>query len=226
MPAAMGSINDEAEWSEICLRLAEDRTGLELKCSDLPFISWDRDIQVEYWEMRLKGGTHNLSKMCVLRSPPAIVTDQQFNMGRVNNNQFARCPELGKLYREEADRQGISTTGKYYVHGLGRYPGDPRAWCRGRGDVLAIAKERNLSISGLVEHKGHAVEPTPDVPLAEDLWENATQEVLEANPDMRYEDAREKAFSLRAKGDRPKAETSFGDVSGSFEEALKMTEEA
>lgn len=168
----------------------------------LPWVSDDPDVQGEYNRMRLRGESHNIAKMCALQRAPLLVTDNTWNTGRVNNNQFANCPALGNYFKSIAESQGVSVTGKYYVHGLGRYPGDPRAWCRGRGDALAIAKERNLNLSGMVEHRAHEVAPTPDIPLAEDLWQEATEEILAENPDMRLGDAREKAFNLRTGRDR------------------------
>lgn len=159
-------------------------------------------ILVDYILMRMAGESHNIAKMCALQKGPYLLTDNVWNTGRVNNNQFANCPELGNHFKAIAEKAGVSTTGKYYVHGLGRFPGDPLAWCRGRGDALERAKDRNVGLSGLVEHKAHEVEPEADIPLAEDLWEGAAQEILQVNPDMKYEDAREKAFNLRTGRDR------------------------
>ena len=162
-----------------------------VKVSDNP------EVQAHYESMIAAGESHNIAKMCATRIVPSTVTDREFNVGRHNNNQFENCPGLGNYYKRLAEKAGVSVNGKYYVHGLGDYPGDPKAWCSGRGDVLARAKEKNLKLDGLVSYKGHEVEPSPDVPLAEDLWERDTHEYLAEHPGARYEDAKEKVFSVR-----------------------------
>jgi hypothetical protein len=163
-----------------------------------PIVSSNRALQQDYVDSRKQGNSHNVAEILAKRRPPASLTDREFNMGRHNNNQFADCPALGNYYRDIANKAGVATAGKYYVTGLGRFPGDPRAWVRSRGEVLAIAKERNLVLDGLVSYRGdHVPDPTPDIPLAEDLWEQATNEILAKSPGMRLEDAREEAFNLR-----------------------------
>jgi hypothetical protein len=167
-------------------------------------ISEDRDVQRRYEELCLGGMAPKLAECLATRSWPGFNgTNRAFNRGRANGNQFENCPGLGNYYRRIAEAQGVSTNGHYYCHGLGRYPGDPRAWVQDTSDVLRIARERNLNIDGIVTHRADPVTPTPDVPLAEDIWERATQDLLAENPDMRYEDAREKAFNLRTGRDDP-----------------------
>jgi hypothetical protein len=168
-----------------------------------PPVSSDFETQVRYFELRLKGQSHNMAEILATGAYPGFNgTNKAFNRGRTNNNQFERCPRLGDYYRGIAESQGVSTTGRYYCHGLGRYPGDPRAWVSDTSDVLRIARERNLNIDGIVSHRGHDVPPQPDVPLAEDIWERETQAYLQEHPDARYEDAREKMFNLRTGKER------------------------
>ena len=163
-----------------------------------PIVSSDRAVQEEYVAIRKQGDSHNMAEILSKRRPPASLTDREFNMGRHNNNQFESCPALGNYYKNIADKAGVATAGKYYVTGLGRFPGDPRAWVRSRGEVLAIAKERNLVLDGLVTYKGdHDPDPTPDVPLADDLWQRETAEIMARSPGMKMEDAKEQAFNLR-----------------------------
>ena len=189
------------------LRKRPFEDGDRICCVNIPQfrkISDDEDVQVRYWIMRLKGESHNIAEMLALRTFCSINgTNKAFNRGRANGNQFENCPALGDYYRRIAETAGVSTTGRYYCHGLGRYPGDPRAWVADTSDVLAIARDRNLSIDGIVTHRGEPVEPAPDVPLAEDIWERETNAILAESPGMRYEDAREKAFNLRTGRDDP-----------------------
>ncbi len=190
-------------------------------------ISEDPDVQRRYEELILVDGqTPRFAEMLATRSFPGINgTNKAFNRGRVNGNQFANCPALGSYYKAIAERAGVSVNGRFYCHGLGRFPGDPRAWCADTEDVLRIARERNLSLDGIVSRIAEPTEPKPDIPLAEDLWKEATQEVMSGNPDMRLEDAREKAFNLRTGRDRPAEDDGpFGDVNGSLTEAMRVTE--
>jgi hypothetical protein len=170
----------------------------------LPQISDNPEIQRRYEQLRYDGVSHNLAELFALRTFPGINgTDKAFNRGRVNGNQFADCPALGDYYRACAESAGVSVAGKYYCHGLGRYPGDAQAWVADTSDVLRVARERNLNIDGLVTHRAHEVEPAPDVPLAADLWERDTDLILAESPGMRYEDAREKAFNIRTGREGP-----------------------
>jgi len=162
-------------------------------------ISNDPAVQTRYEEMRAAGTTHKLAELLATRSFPGLNgTDKAFNRGRCNGNQGEKCPDLYNYFQRIADAQGVSTTGRYYCHGLGRYPGDPRAWVSDTSDVLRIARERNLRIDGIVQHEGYAVEPAPDIPLAEDLWERDTLACLAESPGKRYEDAREEVFNVRS----------------------------
>lgn len=167
-------------------------------------VSDNPEVQRHYEHLRFSGMSHNLAEVIACRAFPGINgTNKAFNRGRVNGNQFENCPALGDYYRRIAESHGVSTSGRYYCHGLGRYPGDPRAWVQDTSDVLAVARQRNLGIDGIVTHHATPVEPAPDIPLAEDIWERETNAILAESPGMRYEDAREKAFNLRTGRDDP-----------------------
>jgi hypothetical protein len=125
----------------------------------IPLVSEDPQVQRRYEELRRGGQSHNFAEMLATRSFPGFVTDDDFNRGKNNGRQFERTPWLGDQYKSVADRAGVSTTGKWYCSGLAAYPGDPRAWVSGRSDVLSIARERNLNVEGLVNHKAHETEP-------------------------------------------------------------------
>ena len=66
---------------------------------------------------------------------------------------------LDKKYREQAIKQGISMTGKRYMHSLADYPGDPTAWVSDTHDVKRILKEKNLNSTGVVTNKAEARDP-------------------------------------------------------------------
>ena len=179
----------------------------------IPLVSQERQVQTHYCLMRLRGESHNIAKICATQQVPYSVTDREFNMGRHNNNQFVNCPWLGNYYKRQAEKAGVGINGKYYVTGLGRYPGDPKAWCRSRHDAVAIAKERNLVLDGMgIHYKGHPEEPKPDVALDPNLVNQYAQDYMEANPDMRLDDAKEKAFNRYSGRDEVvKFEPTLGD---------------
>lgn len=118
-----------------------------------PIISEDAEIQREYEEARESGTGHNLAKMCVLRKPPAVMTDDVFLAGRRNNAQFVNHPKLGHYYKGVAESKGISTVGKTYISGLARYPGDPEAWVSGRGDAKNVLEKRGWGCKGAINLK-------------------------------------------------------------------------
>lgn len=163
---------------------------------EVDIISSDPAVQGRYEELLAAGNTPRFAEMLATRSFPGLNgTNKAFNRGRCNNNQFAHCPQLGDHFKRIADAQGVSIAGKHYCYGLGRYPGDPRAWVSDTSEVLAIARDRNLNIDGIVNHRGTPVAPTPDVPLADDIWDEGVQSVMSQNPDMRADDARELVFN-------------------------------
>jgi hypothetical protein len=152
------------------------------KSQKLPRISKDAKVQAAYAAMRRAGESHTLAEMLALKRFPGVKSDSVWNEGRCNGNQFEKCPALGDHYRRVAESEGVSIVGKTYLSGLADYPGDPRAWVSDRHDVLAIAKERNYTCRGYVEHEGHDVEPMPDVPIAPELVEREVAEILAADP--------------------------------------------
>lgn len=151
-----------------------------------------------YLECRANGCSRRLAASLALKRFPAIKTDSIFNEGRVNGNQFEHCPRQGDFLRKIAEEAGVSTTGKYYCRGLAEYPGDPMAWVSDRGDVLRVARAKNLNIvDGYVTHKARDVEPMADVPIAADLVEDEVADILDANPGAKPELVRDEVYRLR-----------------------------
>ena len=170
-----------------------------------PIISADPAIQARYREMRADGQSHNMAEVLALRAFPGFVTDDTFMRGRRGNvDQFANAPDQGKLYHAIAEQAGVSTSGMYYCSPLASYPGDPTAWISGRSDVTRIAREKGLKIEGMVNFTPDVEhEPTPDIPIAEDILERHVQEHLAADPFARYEDVREATFNRLTGRDDP-----------------------
>lgn len=160
----------------------------------VPTISDDPAVQARYVEMRRNGESHNMAEMLATRSFPGFSTDDTFMRGWKTGEQFADNPALGNYYRQVAESQGCSTQGKAYISGLAEYPGDPRAWVGGKSDVLAVARERNLNVEGLVSHRGYTPDPTPDVDVAQDiLFDRASDFVAQG---MKKDEAIAKAYDL------------------------------
>ena len=149
-----------------------------------------------YLAMRGQGESHNIAMMCSTGRTPAISTDSTFMEGRWNGAQFAGCPQLGQYYQSRADQAGVSTTGKAYISGLAKFPGDPRAWVSGKSDVREIARERNYTIHGCVEHKGHEVERPADLDIDRDILRDSAIGIA-AETGLPWREAVDKAYSLR-----------------------------
>ena len=150
-----------------------------------PVVSDDAVIQAEYEESRRLGNSHNLAMIFVFRQAPGAMTDREFLEGHVNGSQFESDPDAGDFYAEEARKAGIDHKGKVYIEGLAGYPGDPRAWVSGRGDVRRICEENGWECSGCVNVKFQDVKPeTPAIALAEDLLEKEVSAIVAKSPDQ------------------------------------------
>lgn len=105
----------------------------------------------------------------------------------MNQTQRRRMNKMLPMNRErivrQAEKAGISTHGKFYVGGLGRY-NDPAAWVSTYDDALSVCKARNLTAEGIVYHKGTPVEPKK-VRMAEDIVEDYVAKELKKNPKLR-----------------------------------------
>jgi hypothetical protein len=134
--------------------------------------------------------------MLATRSFPGVKTDSVFNEGKFSGTD-GRLDKEQLWLREQSEARGISTNGKWYCHGLASYAGDPTAWVDGRGDVERIAREKNMTVHGYVEHKGREVEPMADIPIDPRLVRAETLDILDSNPGAKYEDVYERVHDVR-----------------------------
>lgn len=149
-----------------------------------PTISADPTIQDAYEGMRRRGESHNLAEMLALQAVPQIVTDNTFLTGHANGSQFEKRPEMGDFYRRRAEAGGQNVKGKVYLSGLAEYPGDPRAWVSGRGDVQKVCEERGYGCDGAVTVKrDRSVEPPPPVDVADDIVDEHAQMIVAKEPE-------------------------------------------
>lgn len=170
--------------------------------------------QLAYFRMRDDGESHRMSEMLATRSFPGIKTDAIFNEGRFSG-EAGRIGVEQRWLQEKAEAVGVSTTGKFYCRGLADFPGDPAAWVSDRGDVLRVAREKNMTVHGYVEHEGREVEPTADVRIADDLVESEVNEILAECPEANREQVREEVFAVRTGGVDPN-DLRVGDYDESY----------
>ena len=162
-----------------------------------PVISRDLIVQARYENMRIDGQSHRMAEMLATRTFPGVKTDAVFNEGKFSGDA-GRVGAEEVWLREQAEAAGVSTAGKWYCKGVADFPGDPKAWIDSRGDVERIARERNLTVRGYVQHQGHEVEPMPDVDLADDIIENEVGDILESNPFANADEVREQVRAMRS----------------------------
>ncbi len=122
------------------------------------------------------------------RAPGARWTDRAYMEGEsLNHGLGDHPPFLAEQIISQAKQAGVVIAGKVYKGGLAddRGPADPRAWVSSSGEALQVCRDRNLNITGGVEYQGHAVDPEPDVPLADDIVESLTRDYFEKDPSLK-----------------------------------------
>lgn len=182
---------------------------------DYPYASRLNSAQLlEYMKMRFSGESHTMSELLASRSFPGIKTDAIFNEGRFSG-EAGRIGMEQRWLQEQAEAVGVSTTGKFYCRGLADFPGDPTAWVSDRGDVLRVAREKNMTVHGYVEHEGRQVEPAADVRIADDLVEGEVNEIMAECPGADREMVREEVFAVRTGGVDPN-DLRVGDYDESY----------
>ena len=138
------------------------------------------------------------AEMVVCRQPPGVRgTDRSLMEGRLNQQWLDDMPrDHAQHILGEARRAGVSASGKFYMSGLAdkRGPADPGAWVDSVSDVKRVAKARNLTVTGICEHKG---EPVPR-PKPKRLSARLTREMMaherRVRPDRKISDGDLKEF--------------------------------
>lgn len=140
---------------------------------------------------------HRFRQIVAAQMPPGSMgTDRAFLEGRGNGVQFEHRPEIGDHLKKVARRHGVDPKGKVYVGGLASFPGDPRAWVDGRGDVARVLDERGWGAEGTVKRTTRVEEPE-HIALAEDIVDDIVDRELDKIPEadrpgVNLEDLREK----------------------------------
>lgn len=145
------------------------------------------------------------AEMCALQCPPGTKgTDRAFNQGRYNQQQFDDMPKLmAERMLREARAAGISTAGKQYVGGLAdkRAHQDPEAWVDSTADIVRVARKRNLTVEGIVSHKGTPVPPKRRA-LSERVIREEMRHYRKMHPKMKAGEMREMIIDKHAHPDK------------------------
>lgn len=139
--------------------------------------------------------------MVALQCPPGTKgSDRAFMEGRLNNQQLDAMPvRQAKYVAKEAREQGISISGKYYVGGIADKRGwrDPKAWVGSNDEVLKVAQERHMMVSGSVNY-----DPGPSAPkrtlISESIVKDEVAKARKLNPGARAGDLREAVIAKHA----------------------------
>lgn len=159
-------------------------------------VSENKTIQARYEAMRAAGESHNISDMLAHNAFCGVKSDAIFNEGRFSGDS-GKIGQEQLWLKKQAEDAGVSTTGKFYLKGLANFPGDPTAWVDSRSDVLRVAREKNMTVHGYVEHKGYETDGGEDKVIADELIEAEVADILEAHPHQNPEAVREEVYAVR-----------------------------
>ena len=141
------------------------------------------------------------AEMCALQCPPGTKgTDRAFMEGRMNNQQLDDMPaKQAKWVADEARKCGINISGKYYCGGVAdrRAWRDPQAWVSSNDDVLRVAKERRMAVSGTVNYDPGPAPPKRTL-IAESIVQDEVRKEQRKNPTAKAGELREKVIEKHA----------------------------
>ena len=170
---------------------------------DLPFDieNAPSSVQAHYRRMVEAGQNPRFAEMCALQSPPGTQgTDRAFMEGRYNNQQLDAMPtRQAKYVAEEAKAAGINISGKYYCGGIADQRGwrDPKAWVSGNDDVLRVAKERQMMVTGSVNYDPGPAPPQRKL-ISESIVKDLVRREKKKNPSAKTAELREKVIEKHA----------------------------
>lgn len=164
-----------------------------MSIADYPIISDNPQVQARYERMRDEGQSHAMADLLAHQQFPGTKTEESFWRGRRTSDQFGESPigkAMSEQYRAMAKAAGVNPHGKVYQAGLASFPGDPSAWVSDTSDVLRLAKEKNLNVSGAVNYKAADIEMPShldqEYQVADDIVEESWQAKCEAEPDLKF----------------------------------------
>lgn len=152
-----------------------------LQLIEMEVAEWPEWAQVAYDIMVQNGQTPVFAHMCVSREAWSVKnSDKAFNEGQRRKMSTMSEENRDNMCRA-AQKAGINTNGKYYVGGLGKYT-DPHAWVSTASDVIEVCRKKNLTATGVVNHKGTPMPRPKSVDLAPDIVQKKVGERLKADP--------------------------------------------
>jgi hypothetical protein len=135
-----------------------------------------------------------MAEIIATRTTPGDgLTDRAFMEGFLTGHDDGLVGESAQDYREKyRAATGSYPSGRRYMSGVARFPGDPRAWVDSMADVRKICEEDNLSwqYAGKVLHEAREPEADSDdkpYAVAPDLIEKRLKKAVEANPDLKHQ---------------------------------------
>ncbi len=154
-----------------------------------------QEAQRMYARLIAKGCTHRWAEMCALQQPPGVKgTDRAVMQGRYAEQWLDDMPkDQARRITREARAAGINISGKYYCAGLADKRGhrDPAAWIDSAADITKVARQRNLTVRGIVEHQGTPVPPPAPKPLSDRLIRRLSTEERRRHPGKTKAELRE-----------------------------------
>jgi hypothetical protein len=153
-------------------------------------------VQKHYERMVAAGQSPRFAEMCALQHPPGTRgTDRSFMEGRLAGQWLDGLPKKQAEWMvREAKAAGITTSGRFYMGGIADKRGhlDPEAWVDSAGDVLRVAKKRDLEVHGIVDYVPPQKGPPKEVDINPRILREHVKKELKQNPRMRREEAVEK----------------------------------
>lgn len=153
----------------------------------IPVISTNPAIQAHYARCRSEGTSHSLAEMFARAKPPRAEDDTTWltSMNALQKDLFEKAPQFMRdHYQKEAAAQG-NISGAVYMPNLATYPGDPKAWVHGQGDVKRRVEELGWNATGAINVKARDDQAPPDdVGIADDIVEEAVMCELDAHPEL------------------------------------------
>ena len=171
----------------------------DLEAANHEVLKYDDDVQDRYFEMLAAGQLPKFALMCACRKAPMTRhSDRTFNSERRSIMESMNS-HTKTAYLAKAKTAGISTQGKYYVGALGK-PTDHAAWVSTVDDAKDVCKRKNLSATGLFEHKGQARE-YKRTRMAPDIVDSYVASRLQADSRLAESCARDPSALRRVRGE-------------------------
>lgn len=153
-------------------------------------------VQSHYIRMVEDGQTPRFAAMCALQQAPGTKgTDRAFMQGRLAGEWLNRIPrKQADWLVKQARAAGIDTTGKFYMGGLadGRRWKDPEAWVDSTGDILRVAKKRDLEVHGIVDYVPPEKGPPKEVDINPRILREHVRKEMQKNPKLKRGEAIER----------------------------------